>query len=426
MPLLLSMSVTGGIAMLFYLFAEPLMKRFLPLIWRRLCLAIVAVFYLYPFAYLCNRYRIWLVRIFRLEERRRTVMLEDIPMFDTTSDYIQISEDGIYNKYLWLYIVLILALCVGLILFGRQIYRYCRMYHFWRKQDMRECCVGRRRLRIVKRDGVTSPFVIGFFRSIIVFPVTEYTEEEETWILQHERRHVTQYDNLCKIFIGLILFVHFYNPMAYVLAYKWSQVSEMLCDKSVIRKREQGVVVKYGTLLLQTARKQDAQMIAPVSGLNVHYRMTKSRICELKRTPPNHYWLGPVVVTLILLASLSIVLYKPREIVRTEGYTEFSRINEESFRLILETHLKMDADVELIEIGDKNYYVKKGTEKINCENHFMQDCDITNHIPTPEGGCMSETWSGSYCCTCNRIEKRELQRECEWFVCDYFFGECVR
>ena len=57
MPLLLSMSVTGGIAMLFYLFAEPLMKRFLPLIWRRLCLAVVAVFYLYPFAYLCNRYR---------------------------------------------------------------------------------------------------------------------------------------------------------------------------------------------------------------------------------------------------------------------------------------------------------------------------------------------------------------------------------
>ena len=46
--------------MLFYLFAEPLMKRFLPLIWRRLCLSIVAVFYLYPFAYLCNRYRIWL------------------------------------------------------------------------------------------------------------------------------------------------------------------------------------------------------------------------------------------------------------------------------------------------------------------------------------------------------------------------------
>ena len=420
MPLLLSMSVTGGIAMLFYLFAEPLMKRFLPLIWRRLCLAIVAVFYLYPFAYLCNRYRIWLVRVFRLEERRRTVMLEDIPMFDTTSDYIQISEDGIYNKYLWLYIVLILALCVGLILFGRQIYRYCRMYHFWRKQDMRECRVGRRRLRIVKRDGVTSPFVIGFFRPIIVFPVTEYTEEEETWILQHERRHVTQYDNLCKIFIGLILFVHFYNPMAYVLAYKWNQVSEMLCDKSVIRKREQDVVVKYGTLLLQTARKQDAQMIAPVSGLNVHYRMTKSRICELKRTPPNHYWLGPVVVTLILLASVSIVLYKPREIVRVDGKTEWYEEIEGYPSLFEELHRDLEEGVDLIQLGDQEFMEETGSESAYCENHNMEECTIINHTPTPSGGCVTETWRGLYCQTCHKRIRIEWEMEDKWFECEYF------
>lgn len=423
MPLLLSMSVTGGIAMLIYLLIEPLLKRFLPLIWRKICLCIVAMFFLYPFAYKCNIYRTWLRRVFQVDKNYKIIMFEGMPVYDTTSNFIQYSENGIFNKYLWVYVLLIIVLLIGLVLFVKEIYQHIRIYHYWRKQDTHGKKLEKGELRTVKQDGVLSPFVIGVIKPIIVLPSQSYTKEEESLLMQHEKNHIRQFDNFLKVIVGLIFFVNYYNPLVYVFVYKWNLVTEMLCDKRAVKNQDGGILEKYGILLLQTARKRDSKMIAPISGLNVHYRMTKARICELKRKPEHYYWLGAMSVLIILLASVSIVLYQPREIRESDNATMFETIEGVDYSdWILLEHICIDMDEELIRIDDEEYIEKIGVEISECTDHNMEECTIINHIPTQNGGCISEYWDGLFCRICHKSEKVSVNMDATTYVCDYYYG----
>ena len=74
------------------------------------------------------------------------------------------------------------------------------------------------------------PCLKGIFKPIILLPVKEYSEEELRVICVHELTHYKQKDVLLKAWILLLLAVHFYNPLIWVLASKMHKWSEFACD----------------------------------------------------------------------------------------------------------------------------------------------------------------------------------------------------
>jgi beta-lactamase regulating signal transducer with metallopeptidase domain len=64
----------------------------------------------------------------------------------------------------------------------------------------------------------------------VILPVVDYTREELRVILIHEMTHYKQKDLTLKLFMRLVLIIHYFNPLAWVLLFKIQKWSEFACD----------------------------------------------------------------------------------------------------------------------------------------------------------------------------------------------------
>ena len=78
-------------------------------------------------------------------------------------------------------------------------------------------------------------------------------------------------------------------------------------------------------------------------------------------------------MTLILLASVSIVLYKPREIVRVDGKTEWYEEIEGYPSLFEELHRDLEEGVDLIQLGDQEFMEETGLEDNSSAEEPQED-----------------------------------------------------
>ena len=66
-------------------------------------------------------------------------------------------------------------------------------------------------------DSARTPMMLGVFRPKIVLPLREYNEELLLNILRHELTHYRRFDTLYKWVASLILALHWFNPLAWVI-----------------------------------------------------------------------------------------------------------------------------------------------------------------------------------------------------------------
>lgn len=76
----------------------------------------------------------------------------------------------------------------------------------------------------------TTPYVEGYPKPRIVLPVEDYTKADLCVILAHEMTHYRQRDLTLKYFMQLVMVIHYFNPLAWVLFFKIQKWSEFVCD----------------------------------------------------------------------------------------------------------------------------------------------------------------------------------------------------
>ena len=74
------------------------------------------------------------------------------------------------------------------------------------------------------------PCVIGIWRAKVILPVEAFEEETLRVILTHELTHFKQKDLLLKRISLVVLILHFFNPLAWLLFEKIQVWSEYACD----------------------------------------------------------------------------------------------------------------------------------------------------------------------------------------------------
>ena len=82
-------------------------------------------------------------------------------------------------------------------------------------------------------DRVQSPFILGFIRPKIYLPFG-LGEEQQHYVLAHERYHLNRLDHIVRPLSFLILAVHWFNPLVWVAYYMMSRDMEMSCDEKVL------------------------------------------------------------------------------------------------------------------------------------------------------------------------------------------------
>ena len=157
-------------------------------------------------------------------------------------------------------------------------------------------------------DYIDSPFVLGLFRPKIYLP-SSLPEQEQGYIILHERHHIRRGDHIMKALAFLALCVHWFNPLVWAAFVLSSKDMEMSCDEAVVRKLGEGIRADYSASLLSLAT---GRRIIAGTPLAFGEGDTKSRIKNLLNWKKPKLWIT-VLAAAVCVAVVAACAGNPRE-----------------------------------------------------------------------------------------------------------------
>lgn len=167
---------------------------------------------------------------------------------------------------------------------------------------------GKRSIQVRISDQVSQPLTYGVIRPVIVLPKTlDLTDEQSlSAILSHELSHIKRFDAGIKILLALIVCIHWFNPLVWVMYFLANRDMELACDDSVIRRMDSRQKVAYAKMLLDFSCNlhESAPLFSGFSRYAIPERITA--IAKAKKRLSIASLVGVVVVMLtVVLVFLS-------------------------------------------------------------------------------------------------------------------------
>lgn len=97
---------------------------------------------------------------------------------------------------------------------------------------------------------VSTPLLIGFFRPCIVLPSMSLPDSDFQYTVLHELTHYKRGDMFYKWLVQITLCLHWFNPLVYLMEHEISRLCELSCDEAIIRKLDSAGQHAYGDTLL--------------------------------------------------------------------------------------------------------------------------------------------------------------------------------
>ncbi len=165
-------------------------------------------------------------------------------------------KDGSILPFVWLAGVL----CFALYFTAAYIHclHICRVSLPW--EGIPEKWQGRKqflcpRVPVRISDRIHSPMTFGVLRPVILLPVEtdRMAGEGLDYILEHEMAHVRRWDSVRKIFLAVVLSVHWFNPSVWGMYLLANRDIELACDDQVLRRADTKRRAAYARVLVDWA-----------------------------------------------------------------------------------------------------------------------------------------------------------------------------
>lgn len=131
--------------------------------------------------------------------------------------------------------------------------------------DCRERLHIRDRVELSCNAQITSPMLIGFRHPCIVLPARKLAGKDLTYVLAHELIHYRQRDMLYKWLVQIVVCVHWFNPFVYLLEKEVNKSCELSCDETVLSVFGDGARRAYGDMLLSFVKADNSRKSVLVS-----------------------------------------------------------------------------------------------------------------------------------------------------------------
>lgn len=130
----------------------------------------------------------------------------------------------------------------------------------------------RRRLRASVRlqngvwlcDEIDTPFVLGLFAPRIYLPYGR-DDEQNVYILAHERAHIARGDNWWKLLGWLLLAVYWFHPLLWLAYLLFCRDLEFACDELAVRGLDREGRAAYSQALLDCSSPRRSALAFPVA-----------------------------------------------------------------------------------------------------------------------------------------------------------------
>lgn len=128
---------------------------------------------------------------------------------------------------------------------------------------------------IYESDTVPTAVTVGLFRPIIVLSREERTVSELKLTLHHEYVHIIRKDLWYKWIYQILLCIHWFNPLLYLIDRRINIDCELSCDEAVLNYLSKEGIKMYGNLLLNCAQKNVAYS---ANGFSTTFMSEKSNL----------------------------------------------------------------------------------------------------------------------------------------------------
>ncbi|MCR2047692.1 M56 family metallopeptidase [Acetatifactor muris] len=123
----------------------------------------------------------------------------------------------------------------------------------------------RRRGRFIsvrRARGIVAPLTYGIIRPVILLPERIVWEErrELEYVLQHEYVHICHYDAVMKLMMLVVLCMHWFNPLVWLMAALLNRDIELACDAGVLRRFGEQARAGYAMTLIGMEEKKSVLM----------------------------------------------------------------------------------------------------------------------------------------------------------------------
>lgn len=162
------------------------------------------------------------------------------------------------------------------------------------------------------------PFSIGMFRPCIVLPDT-LTHDQQRIVIQHELIHIKNGDLPVKFFCQLLVILHWFNPLVYLLKNDINTLSELTCDSLLTESMDDVQKRKYGNLLIATAASCSCRFIPYGSGFSSDAEIIKERLrlimtpVSKKKSKASAVAAAVITALILLCGSLPSFAYQPQQ-----------------------------------------------------------------------------------------------------------------
>ncbi|MCD8376393.1 MAG: M56 family metallopeptidase [Oscillospiraceae bacterium] len=112
-----------------------------------------------------------------------------------------------------------------------------------------------RPLQVRRSDLISSPLTYGILRPVILLP-RETEDAALRYVLTHEYVHVRRFDGAAKLLFAAALCLHWWNPLAWLMAVLASRDMEFSCDAQALRILGEGERAAYARTLLDMEERR--------------------------------------------------------------------------------------------------------------------------------------------------------------------------
>ncbi len=288
----------------------------------------------------------------------------------------------------------------------------------------------KRHIALYQGEAGEPAMTFGVFRPVIICG-REIGSREAELMVRHELVHIRRLDALWKILMQFATFLHWWNPMVWVLYFELDRVCELSCDEIAMQGRPEEEINAYLRLLIeeaQTEKKTGKPFLKWKAGFGENKREIRERMNNLiMKKRGNRFLVGTLAAALIFANSLTVFAYE-------DTFNVY--IPEESSEEVIEGTVQSDAyqfvpgeaggeetqQLDLMDIAEIRYDAQFTDEDGNiypifeeipaetyrgCNHDFVTGTS-TFHRKTSDGGCVVTQYHSQRCSKCGAVVLGDL------------------
>ncbi len=181
----------------------------------------------------------------------------------------------------------VIWLCLAATLFIIKLFGYFAfLHHIGKNTEIitlpKICQYTNKKITVGKCSIISSPLMTGIFKSTLLLPDRDFSDEQLGNILSHEIVHFKRHDILIKWFAQLVKCIHFFNPAVYFICTKLYEECEISCDERAVKALNYNGKLSYVDTILRLMSDEKAKNNPLTTGMTGSKALLKKRFLLIK------------------------------------------------------------------------------------------------------------------------------------------------